>query len=115
MNYEKIIIELMGRIQVLEEKVEYMMNNQSNSKPKEIKRVTTDDIRRYIADMKVSARASGEKVLVLRSGDLHKELGLKNAMPTVCNAMYQSMKDSDAILYTTPSGFSSTIEIEYKL
>ena len=115
MNYEKIIIELMGRIQVLEEKVEYMLNNQSNSKAKEIKRVTTDDIRRYIADMKASARASGEKVLVLRSGDLHKELGLKNAMPIVCNAMYQSMKDSDAILYTTPSGFSSTIEIEYKL
>ena len=104
MNYE-----------ILEEKVEYLMRNQSNTQSNEAKKVTTEDIRRYIADLKASARASGERALVLKSGDLHKELGLKNAMPTVCNAMYQSMGEKDVILYTTPSGFSSTIEIEYKL
>ena len=77
--------------------------------------MTTAEIRDYIEKLKVQARARGESVLVLRSGDIHKDLNLKNSMPPVCNAMYQCMKLDDVVLHTTKKGKSSTIEIEYKL
>ena len=114
MNYEKIMLELMGRIQILEEKVaalEAIVTEETTG----MKKVGTEEIRGYISDRKAAARAEGKCSLVLRSGDIHKELGLKNAMPQVCNAMYQSMGEGDTILHTTPKGRSSTIEIEYRL
>ena len=61
------------------------------------------------------AREHGEECIVLKSGEIHKDLGLKNRMPSVCKAMYDCMEIGDVILHTTPSGFSSTIEIQYML
>jgi hypothetical protein len=110
MNYEKVIVELLSRIQVLEEQMAELLKTQSKT-PK----ATTEDIRNHIQELKIKARASGEKVLVLRSGDIHKELGLKNAMPQVCDAMWQIKKEDDLVLHTTPSGKSSTIKIQYNL
>ena len=110
MNYEKIIIELLGRIQVLEEQMADLLKNQNK-----ISKASTEDIRNHIQKLKIQAREAGEKTLILRSGDIHKELGLKDAMPQVCNAMRQSMRDGDITLHTTPSGNSSTIEIQYNL
>ena len=46
MNYEKIIVELLGRIQVLEEKVAVLMKERETELPKEINKVTTEDIRK---------------------------------------------------------------------
>ena len=115
MNYEKIIVELLGRIQTLEEQVAYLMENKAQEAEAKETKKSTEEIRRYIEEQKVSARADGAAVLVLRSGDIHKALGLKNAMPQVCNAMYQAMEAADVILHTTPKGKSSTIEIEYKV
>lgn len=115
MNYEKIIIELLGRIQTLEEQVALLIAKQENEKSEIRKRVTTNDIREHIKELKINAKESSKSVLVLRSGDIHKDLGLKDAMPQVCNAMYDCMKGDDLVLHTTPSGKSSTIEIEYKL
>ena len=115
MNYEKIIVELLSRIQVLEEQVaELMQEKNQESKQKENK-ITTEDIRRYILELKKSAKDIGKKFIVLKSGDLHKDLDLKSRMPQVCNAMRQSMNEGDIILHTTPSGNSSTIEIQYNL
>lgn len=76
--------------------------------------MTTKEICQYIEELKVIAKERGEKELVLVSGNVHKDLGLKNRMPQVCNAMYQCMRSGDKIVHTTPSGYSSTIEIEYK-
>ncbi len=115
MNYEKIIIELLGRIQVLEEQVATLMKEYPNPPEAGTNKTTTDDIRQYILRLKETAKKSGTQTIVLRSGDIHKELKLKNAMPQVCNAMRQSMNEGDVILHTTPSGNSSTIEIEYKV
>ena len=118
MNYEKIIVELLGRIQTLEEQVATLMEQKSNSespKAPEGKKITTEDIRRYIADKKEMAKNIGKTAVVLRSGEIHKDLGLKNAMPQVCNAMRQSMEPGDIVLHTTPSGNSSTIEIQYRV
>lgn len=115
MNYEKIIVELLGRIQVLEEQMETLLNAQNNIAAKENNKISTADIRQYIAELKETARASGHQSIILRSGDIHNDLNLKNAMPQVCNAMRQSMNDGDIVLYSTPSGNSSTIRIEYKV
>ena len=115
MNYEKIIIELLGRIQVLEEQVAILMNNQNQGTVKTSANLSTEDIKRYILKLKNIAKESGKSILILCSGDIHKDLNLKSAMPQVCNAMYQCMEKDDSILHTTPSGYSSTIEIQYNI
>ena len=113
MNYEKIIIELLGRIQVLEEQVAILMQEKSQVTGQEITKITTDDIRQYILKLKNLAKAEGKKFIVLKSGNIHSELNLKGRLPMVCNAMMQVMNDGDSVLHTTPSGKSSTIEIQY--
>ena len=65
--------------------------------------------------MKITARSAGKKYIILKSGDIHKMLELKSALPQVCNAMRQAMNEGDVVLYTTPSGYSSTIEIKYNV
>ena len=77
--------------------------------------MSTNDIREYIREVKTAAKMNGKSYIVLRSGDIHKDLKLKNRMPPVCNAMYQLMGATDVVLHTTPSGYSSTIEIKYFL
>ena len=111
MNYEKVIVELLSRIQVLEEQVAELMNQKENSMKTQENKMTTKQIREYIQELKIKAKESGKTTLVLRSGDIHKDLNLKDSMPSVCNAMRQSMNPYDVVLHTTPSGNSSTIEI----
>ena len=62
-----------------------------------------------------AAKDAGKTFIILKSGDIHKELNLKSRMPQVCNAMRQSMNEGDIVLHTTPSGNSSTIEIQYNV
>ena len=60
MNYEKIIIELLSRIQTLEEKVDLLMSNQGQENTVKandeivanVVKVKTKDIREYIEDRK---------------------------------------------------------------
>ena len=115
MNYEKIIVELLGRIQVLEEKVAILMQEKNQASEQEANRISTDDIRQHILELKKAAKDAGKSFIILKSGNIHKELKLKSAMPQVCNAMRQSMNDGDIVLHTTPSGNSSTIEIQYSV
>ena len=115
MNYEKVIVELLSRIQVLEEQVAELMNQKDNSETSKEDTMTTKQIREYIQDLKKIAKENGKTTIVLRSGDIHKDLNLKSRLPMVCNAMKQCMNPYDVVLHTTPSGNSSTIEIEYKL
>ena len=116
MNYEKIIVELLGRIQVLEEQVAMLMQEKNQaSEQQEANKITTDDIRQYILELKKATKDAGKSFIVLKSGDIHKELNLKSRMPQVCNAMRQSMNEDDIVLHTTPSGNSSTIEIKYNV
>ena len=115
MNYEKIIVELFGRIQVLEEQVAMLMQDKKQASEQEGNKITTDDIRQHILELKTVAKNEGKKFIILKSGDIHKALKLKSAMPQVCNAMRQSMNEDDIVLHTTPSGNSSTIEIQYNV
>ena len=109
MDYEKIILELLGRIQVLEEKVD------SLTKSEEKTSIKTIDICKYINGLKALAKEEGKSSLILVSRDIHKQLNLKSRYPMVCNAMRQCMDENDKILFQPPKGNSSTLEIEYKL
>jgi len=69
----------------------------------------------YIQDLFKKERSLGSKAIVLVSGGIEKEMGWSQRLPTVCAAMYALMQSGDTVLHTTPSGKSSTIEIEYQL
>lgn len=123
MNYEKIIVELLARIQSLEEKVDMLMNDKSTGNAhathedmvKKVVKVKTKDIRDYIEAQKAEAKNRGEEFIVLRASDLHRINRLRNGMPIVCNAMRQCMRENDVVLHQTPSGYSSSLEIKYFL
>ncbi len=115
MEYEKIIIELLGRIQTLEEQVSMLIGQQTSNEEKVEEKMTTDDIRDYIQDQKRIAKMAGKSEIVLRSGDVHNELGLKQRHPQVCNAMRYCMNPGDIILYQPPKGNGTTLRIQYKL
>ena len=112
MDYEKIILELLARIQILEEKVEELSKR---TKEEEKAGVSTGEICRYIKELKACAKMQGEDKIVLIARDIHRQLGLKSRFPTVCNAMRQCMEENDTILFQPPKGNSSTLEIEYRL
>ena len=114
MNYDKIILELLDRIKVLEEQVEVLMTKEDVHK-KSNNKISTGDIRDYIEECKSIAKNNGESKLVLVAGDIHREKKLKSAMPMVCNAMRQCMGNFYEVIYETASGYSSTLKIEYKL
>lgn len=123
MNYEKIIVELLARIQSLEEKVDMLMNDKSTGNTPatheesviNVVKVKTKDIRDYIEAQKAEAKNRGEEYIVLRASDLHRINRLRNGMPIVCNAMRQCMRENDEVLHQTPSGYSSSLEIKYYL
>lgn len=107
MEYEKIILEMLNRICILEEDVKTLKNNT------EFNKVRTDDIVNFILELKKNAKERGKHYIELVANDLHKEFGLKNRMPIVCNAMRKAMQSGDEILHQTKSGYSSTLKIRY--
>ena len=117
MNYDRMIVELLDRIQCLEERVAALEQRDetigSPVPPKEENKVTTADIRDHIRQQ---IRAAGERdqdSVVLRASDIHREMKLKSRFPMVCNAMRQCMKDGDEVVHETASGYSSSLEIRY--
>ena len=74
-----------------------------------------DDLRAFMDKLLQEARLREEHYIDLVSGDIHRQLGMKNRMPQVCRIMYEKMKSGDKVLHTTPSGLSSTIKIRYNL
>ena len=111
MNYDKIIVEMLSRIQELEEKVEILSANQ-NSKP-DVPKVTTPEIKVFIEKRIEDAFANGENEITIKAIDIHKAMELKSRYPMVCNAMRQCMKENDMVVFEPESGFSSTLEIKY--
>ena len=112
MEYDKIILELLMRVKVLEEKVE-ILSSQNAATP--VKQASTSEIKAYIISLKQDAKDRALPFLVIKANDIHKTMGLKSRMPAVCNAMKQCMNVDDIVLYETASGFSSTYTIKYML
>ncbi len=75
-------------------------------------------IKDFISKRLKQKAEDGLTYVELVSGDIHKELKLKNAMPTVCRAMEKSMEEypnSKIIRLDTVKKYSSTIKIRYSL
>lgn len=122
MNYDSIIVEMLARIQALEEQVKVLSGGTNTVTLDENvdigganKKITTADIREYIERLKCEAREHGKKFFILKANDIHRNLKMKNRIPMVANAMHQCMREGDEILHDTPSGKSSTLEIKYNI
>ena len=121
MNYDKIILEMLSRIQSLEEKVQELQNligddaRESDVDESSEPRVTTADIRAFIEEKKKLVLQAGEHAMVLRASEIHHDMKLSKRYPMVCNAMRQCMGSNDTILHETASGYSSSLEIQYVL
>ncbi|MBV4414662.1 hypothetical protein KM789_00320 [Clostridium tyrobutyricum] len=55
------------------------------------------------------------KYIELTSGDIYKDLGLVQRMPTVCDAMYKLKRTDAIIIYSPPKGKGSRLCIRYYL
>ena len=133
MKIDRIVLELMERIQVLEGKVARLEADTVGNSPsekihepiasgdekvlKEHRKVSlTQSARDYINEMKEKARANGETSIVLLCNDIQKALCVTNRPTCICTAMYDCMTNSkDRVLSAPPSGKSTTVQIEYFL
>ena len=79
---------------------------------------TTDDFRDLLARKFESAAADGEDHVVIRSRDLHRELGgypgRNHRMRACCNVMRTAMGSDDKVLESPPSGQGANLAIRYK-
>ena len=77
--------------------------------------MTTKEIKEYIENKKFELAKKGHNTYRCKASDIAYELGLKNRFPMICSAMNQCKNYDDIVVHETPSGQSSTYEIEYKL
>lgn len=112
MDYEKVIVDMLNRICILEEQVQELTEQIKQNAPNKL---GTADVKHYITKLKSEHKANNEKVLELTANQIHNALKLKNRMPIVCNAMKQSMTEKDEITHQTASGYSSTLTVKYLL
>ena len=57
-------------------------------------RVGIAEIKGFIAEFLEKFREKGKDYVEIVSGDIHREMKLRNKMPSVCSAMYQMMKSN---------------------
>lgn len=87
----------------------------NNTRGEESNKTGIVTIRKFIQDLFDQHRSNGLHECILTSGEIHRDMGLRSKLPSVCSAMHQLMGEKDEILHTTPSGKSSTIQIRYYL
>ena len=75
----------------------------------------TSDIVGYLTEKMKNAKTTGAASIKIKSGVIHKELGLVSRMPMVCGAMRKLMNPNDIIHYQPPKGNGRALEIEYFL
>ncbi|OSB19397.1 hypothetical protein B2H94_09960 [Clostridium sporogenes] len=96
-----------------------MKNNFTIKHDKQTNNLGVDKIKQYVRNKIEYAKDNGNDSLSLISGCIHKDLGLKNAMPSVCNAMRQIIKEYPGSTIEKPSTVngknSSTIRYIYKI
>ena len=106
---------MIDRIKVLEEKVDMLVNERANDTKAVGEKVSTAQIKAYIANLLDQAKAGGQTYLVVVANDVHRALKLTSRIPSVCNAMKQMKQEGDVVLRETASGFSTTYTIRYNL
>ena len=129
MNYDKIILELLDRIKMLEERVNNLENGVYNDALKLVKdegwtynpqgssaarkTTLTQAARDYIIEKKKEAKLKGQKEIELLCNDIQIALGVTNRTPCICTAMYDCMNDDDIVIFAPPSGKSTTVRVKY--
>lgn len=103
---------LKGNIE--KDKTKYTKNINNAIKPSS-SQLSVNDVYNYILKIFQNAKAEGLKYIELISGDIHRDLGLVQRMPTVCSAMYKLKKPNDIIIYSPPKGKGSKLHIKYYL
>ncbi|MGC1463100.1 MAG: hypothetical protein WA802_12935 [Terracidiphilus sp.] len=77
------------------------------------------EIREYIRTQYLEpARQRRETLVTLRAGDIHRELGLKNRVPNVCQVMESRLLEKEAGVKVSskqgpPSGRGTTVTVTY--
>ena len=66
------------------------------------------------------ARGRRETLVTLRAGDIHRELGLRNRVPSVCQVMESRLLEREAGVKVSskqgpPSGRGTTLTVTYKV
>ena len=125
MEYEKLLLDLLQKVSILEEKVakleDIVNTNKIDTKPveKPERGSYTSMVKDYIKEQIYNAKNNGLDSITLISGDVQKAVGLKNRLPLICNSMYSVMRElnefESIIVYAPPSGLSSTLEIKWIL
>ncbi|MDS1003371.1 hypothetical protein P9J83_07665 [Clostridium sporogenes] len=86
---------------------------------KQTNNLGADKIKEYVRNKIEYAKDNGNESISLKSGRIHKDLKLKNAMPSVCSAMRQIIKEYPGSRIEKPSTVngenSSTIRYIYKI
>lgn len=82
-------------------------------------RVNASGIREYIRSRYLEpARQRRETLVTIRAGDIHRELGLRNRVPNVCQVMESRLLEKEAGVKVSskqgpPSGRGTTLTITY--
>lgn len=80
------------------------------------KNPSINEVRDYIKECIEGAREAGLKELILQSGDIHKNLKMDQALPTVCNAMKTLGEEYPYVIVSQPlKGNGTKLFIKYKL
>ena len=74
-----------------------------------------NDVVQYLSDKFEQAKKNNKEEITIRSGEIHSELGLKDRMPTVCNAMYKLQKPRDEVVEKPNKGYGARLVIKYFL
>jgi hypothetical protein len=78
---------------------------------------TSDDFRRALHELKAKAAKSGERVLEISAGELHRLVGgypgTGHRMPACCSVMRQEMLPGDRIVAQPPKGAGANLRIAY--
>lgn len=87
--------------------------------PKTQLSVNAKSIREYIRSRYLEpARLKRETLVTIRAGDIHRELGLRNRVPNVCQVMESKLLEKEAGVKVSskqgpPSGRGTTLTITY--
>lgn len=105
---------------IIETLVDYHMQKPLiNSKEQVSGNLGIEGVISYIREILINAKKENIESVTLVSGQLHKEIGLSNAMPTVCSAMRRIAQEYPGSIERKPETVkgkhSSTISIEYKI
>ena len=81
----------------------------------------TERVREWVETKVIQpARARGDRVFTVTAGDVHRQLGLKNRVPVVCQALKSKrfLQENHLVLKDMsgpPSGLSTTVRFTYEI